>query len=214
VKDRPLDPTPVASPSAAPAPAEPVREEIVPGPPVGATPELTVTVPEQEPVQSRLLVVLWLLVVGAGLAALVAAMVPVGPTWLDGAGAVAVVTAYSWALAARTGGRPVVFGALALALGGAVLALDQDYLRTGAAVMTCVVSAVLGVMATTPAVQFTRAARECVIAVLVASAPTAATRTATTHSRAARKNRTAGVVAMTPSTAETTQVITAAPVRR
>jgi len=152
-----------------------VREEIVPGPPVGATPELTVTVPEQEPIQSRLLVVLWLLVVGAGLAALVAAMIPVGPAWLDGAGAVAVVTAYSWALAARTGGRPVVFGALALALGGAVLAVDQDYLRTGAAVMTCVVSAVLGVMATTPAVQFARAARECVIAVLVAGVGALAT---------------------------------------
>ena len=176
MKDRPLDRTPVASPpSAARAPEEPLREEIVPGPPVGATPELTVTVPEQEPIQSRLLVVLWLLVVGAGLAALVAAMIPVGPAWLDGAGAVAVVTAYSWALAARTGGRPVVFGALALALGGAVLAVDQDYLRTGAAVMTCVVSAVLGVMATTPAVQFARAARECVIAVLVAGVGALAT---------------------------------------
>ena len=35
--------------------------------------------------------------------------------------------------------------------------------------MTCVVSAVLGVMATTPAVQFVRAARECVVAVLVAA---------------------------------------------
>ena len=34
-----------------------------------------------------------------------------------------------------------IFGALALALGAAVLALDESYLRTGAAVMTCVVSA-------------------------------------------------------------------------
>jgi hypothetical protein len=56
-----------------------------------------------------------------------------------------------------------------------VLLLDQDYLRTGAAVMTCVVSAVLGVMSTTPAVQFARAARECVIAVLVAAVGALAT---------------------------------------
>ncbi len=112
---------------------------------------------------------LWLLVVAGGLAALVAALIPTGPPWLDGVGAVAVVTAYSWGLAARTGGRPVVFGALTLALGVAVLLLDQDYLRTGAAVMTCVVSAVLAVMATTPAVRFVHAARECVIAVLIAA---------------------------------------------
>jgi hypothetical protein len=149
--------------------SEPVREEIVPGPAAApAGPELTVSVPDREPVQNKLLVALWLLVVAGGLAALVAALLPRGPVWLDGAGAVAVVTAYSWALAARTGGRPVVFGGLTLALGLLVLLLDQDYLRTGAAVMTCVVSAVLGVMATTPAVRFARAARECVVAVLIA----------------------------------------------
>jgi len=158
-----------------PPPAEPVHEEVVAGPATGAAPELTVTVVDREPVQNRLLVAVWVLVVGAGLAALVAALVPAGPSWLDGAGAVVVVTAYSWALAARTGGRPVVFGALALALGALVLVLDQDYLRTGAAVMTCVVSAVLGVMATTPAVQFVRAARECLVAVLVAAVGALAT---------------------------------------
>ncbi|HCB05800.1 MAG TPA: hypothetical protein DEQ43_16405 [Nocardioides bacterium] len=152
-----------------------MHEEIVPGPPVGATPELTVTVPDREPVQSRLLVVVWVLVVGAGLAALVAALVPIGPAWLDGVGAVTVVTAYTWGLAARTGGRPVVFGTLALVLGALVLLLDQDYLRTGAAVLTCVVSAVLGVMATTPAVRFSRAARECAIAVLIAGVGAMAT---------------------------------------
>ncbi len=141
----------------------------MPGSIAGATPELTVTVADDDPVHSRLLVALWLLVVAGGLAALICALIPVGPGWLDGAGAVAVVTAYTCGLAARTGGRPVVFGALALALGVLVLVLDLDYLRTGAAVMTCVVSAVLGVMATTPAVRFVRAARECVVAVLVAA---------------------------------------------
>ena len=129
----------------------------------------TVAVPDREPVQNRLLVALWVLVAGAGLAALVAALVPVGPPWLDGVGAVVIVTAYTWALAARTGGRPVVFGTLALALGALVLLLDQDYLRTGAAVMTCVVSAVLGVMATVPAVRFVRAARECLVGFLIAA---------------------------------------------
>lgn len=151
-----------------------MHEEVVAGA-AGAAPELTVTVADHEPVQSRLLTAGWLVVVAAGLAALVAALVPVGPSWLDGVGAVAVVSAYSWALAARTGGRPVVFGALAFVLGVLVLVLGQDYLRTGAAVMTCVVSAVLGVMATTPAVRFVRAARECVVAVLIAAVGALAT---------------------------------------
>jgi hypothetical protein len=148
---------------------EPVHEEVVPGPRGGPTSELTLTVPDEEPPHSRALVTLWLLVVAAGLAALVCALVPVGPAWLDGVGAVAVVTAYTWGLSARTGGRPVIFGGLALALGVLVLVLDLDYLRTGAAVMTCVVSAVLGVMATTPGVRFVQSARECVVAVLVAA---------------------------------------------
>ena len=113
--------------------------------------------------------VLWSIVLLAGLAALVAAMLPVGPPWLGGAGAVTVTTAYAWALAARTGGRPFIFGGLALALGVLVLVTDESILRTGAAAMTCVVSAVLAVMATVPAVRFVQACREVVIAVLVAA---------------------------------------------
>jgi hypothetical protein len=152
-----------------PVVADTVHEEVVPGPVAGAAPELTVTVIDEAPVHNRFLVALWVLVVAGGVAALVAALVPTGPAWLDGVGAVAIVTAYTWGLAARTGGRPVVFGVLTLVLGVLVLWVDQDYLRTGAAVMTCVVSAVLAVMATTPAVQFARAARECVVAVLIAA---------------------------------------------
>jgi len=86
-----------------------------------------------------------------------------------------VVTVYTWALAARAGGRPVVFGTLALVLGVAVVASDEPVLRTGAAVMTCVVSAVLAVMVTVPAVRFTQAARETVLAVLVAAVGALAT---------------------------------------
>jgi hypothetical protein len=111
----------------------------------------------------------------AGTAALVAATVPVGPPWLGGAGAVAVVTVYVCALAARTGGRPVVFGGLALAAGVAVVVTDIPTLRTGAAVMTCVVAAVLAVMATVPAVTYLKAAREAVVAVLVAAVGALAT---------------------------------------
>ena len=111
----------------------------------------------------------WCVLVALGLAALVCAMVPVGPGWLGHAGAVTVASTYAWALSARTGGRPLVFGFLAAALGVAVVVTDEDYLRTGAAVMTCVVAAVLAVMATVPAVTFARAARECVVAVLIAA---------------------------------------------
>lgn len=118
---------------------------------------------------SRLPVVLWVLVVLGGLAGLAACVADVGPGWVCGAGSVAIVTAYSWALAARTGGRPVVVGLLALVLGVAVVLSDDDSLRTGAAVLTCVVSAVLAVMATVPAVRFVHVVREVLIAVLIAA---------------------------------------------
>ena len=117
----------------------------------------------------------WGLLVLAGAVALGAAMVPVGPGWLAGAGAVAVSAAYAWALAARTGGRPVVFGALALAMGVAVLVSDDVRLRTGAAVLTCVASAVLGVMATVPARRFRHAAREVAVALVIAAVGALAT---------------------------------------
>lgn len=119
--------------------------------------------------QSRALVALGALTVLGGLACLVLAMVPVGPDWLDGAGSVAVVTAYTWALAARTGGRPLVFGGLALGLGVLALAWDQAELRVGAAVLTCAVTAVFAVMATVPAVHYLQAVRECLVALLLAA---------------------------------------------
>ncbi len=124
---------------------------------------------------ARAVVAGWCLVVLGGLAALVAAIVPAGPTWLAGVGAVAVASSYSWALAARTGGRPAIFGSVALIVGIVVLVLDLDALRTGAAVVTCVISSVLAVMATVPAVRFVQAARETVIAILIASVGALAT---------------------------------------
>lgn len=119
---------------------------------------------------SRLPIVVWAIAVLAGLAALLSACVgEVGAGWICGAGAVAITTAYSWALAARTGGRPVVVGTLALVLGVAVVVVDDDRLRTGAAVLTCVVAAVLAVMVTVPAVKFVHAVREVVVAIVIAA---------------------------------------------
>jgi hypothetical protein len=124
---------------------------------------------------SRVPVVAWVLVVVAGLGALAACVADRDQGYLCGAGSVAIVTAYSWALAARTGGRPVVVGVVALVLGVVVVVSDDDSLRTGAAVLTCVVSAVLAVMATVPAIRFVHAVREVVIAVLIAAVGALAT---------------------------------------
>jgi hypothetical protein len=104
---------------------------------------------------------------GAGV--LVAAMLGFLPRDVGELGSVAVATSFSWALAARVGGRPMVFGAVALAVGGAVVWLDRDFLTTGAAVMTGVVSAVLAVMATVPAVTALRVLREVLVATGVAA---------------------------------------------
>ena len=65
-------------------------------------------------------------VVLAGLVALVVAALGLAPEVASTAGAIAVSVAYVWALAVRTGGRPVVFGLLSLAIGVAVLLSDSE----------------------------------------------------------------------------------------
>ncbi len=112
----------------------------------------------------------WLLVTLAGVGLLCCEIADIGPDWLAGVGAVTVAASYTWALSVRTGGRPIVYGLLAVALGAAVLWWDHDVLRNGAAVLTAVVSGVFAVMATVPAVKFGHAAREVVVAVTLASA--------------------------------------------
>ena len=138
-------------------------------------------------VRSRLFAVLWVIVTLAGAALLVVGLfgtellttdrltLPAGlPTidltspWLPQIGSVVVATTYVWALAARTGGRPVVFGALTAVVGVVTLWADRDVLRSGAAVMVCVISAVLAILATVPAVKLRHAIREVVVASLVA----------------------------------------------
>ncbi|GAA1508585.1 hypothetical protein [Nocardioides humi] len=124
---------------------------------------------------SRAPLVTWFTLVVLATAALVCAMVPVGPEWLGTAGAVTVATTFTWGLAARTGGRSLVFAPLALGCGLVAVASDNDLLLTGAAVGTSAVAAVLGVMITVPAAGIATAARECVVGLLVAGVGAMAT---------------------------------------
>ena len=105
---------------------------------------------------------LLLLLVGIGCLALGAT--PDAPAWVGEAGGVLVAVMFTAGLVARTGGRTCVYGALALALGAAVVVTDEPMLRTGAAVLTCVVTAVFAVMATVPAVTTLQAVREVLVA--------------------------------------------------
>jgi hypothetical protein len=115
------------------------------------------------------------LVAGAGAAVLVAAMLGFAPRFYAVGGSVAVATSFTWALSARVGGRPLVFGGVALAIGCGVVWLDRDFLTTGAAVLTAVVSAVLAVMVTVPALTALRVLREVLLAVAVAAVGALAT---------------------------------------
>jgi hypothetical protein len=114
-------------------------------------------------------------VVLASATALVAALMGYAGDWLADAGAVATTTAYAWGLAARTGGRSVIFSLLALALGGVVVALDENALRSGAAVVTAVLTAVFAVMVTVPAGGLVAAVRETVVTLLVSAIGSMAT---------------------------------------
>jgi hypothetical protein len=114
-------------------------------------------------------VTVWCGIVLAGLVAILAAALDLAPEIVSTVGGIAITVAYVWALAVRTGGRPIVFGALALAIGAAVLLTDQDAVRSGAAVLATSLSAVLAVMLTKPAVTVVGAAREVVGASVVAA---------------------------------------------
>lgn len=108
--------------------------------------------------------------VGVGVLLLALALADLGPSWFDQAGAVTVTTTYTAALAVRTGGRPVVFGAFALALGLFAVLSDLDHVRAGASVLAATCTAVLAVMATVPAVKFRHAVREVLVAVSISAA--------------------------------------------
>lgn len=105
----------------------------------------------------------------AGLALGVTAALDVGPDWFDRAGAVTIATVFTTVLALRTGGRPWVFGALALAIGLATVVFDHNAVRSGAAVLTAAATSVLAVMLTVPARRIRHAAREVLVALAVAA---------------------------------------------
>ena len=112
---------------------------------------------------------IWLAVALTGAGLLCVAMADLGPTWLPGVGAVIVSTAYTWAICARTGGRPVVYSLLALILGGLAIGLDREFLRGGAAACTAVLTAVLAVISTVPAARFSSVVREVLVATTLAA---------------------------------------------
>lgn len=164
------EPAPAAPPVTAPVPEE-GDHGAAPGAEAAAPVDLPPPGPGLE-VSPRTRGVLWLLaglVLLTGVAALVAAALGRGPGWLDGVGAVAVATVLSWALAVRTGGRPWVTAALALAIGGTAVVVDTAVLRTGAAVLTTVTGGVLAVMLTVPAATYWRACREVLVATVLAA---------------------------------------------
>lgn len=107
--------------------------------------------------------------VATGAVLLALAMLDLGPAWLDQVGAVLVTTTYTAALAVRTGGRPVVFGSLALTLGVVAVVSELEHVRAGAAVMAATITAVLAVMATVPAVRFRNAVQEVLVAVAISA---------------------------------------------
>ncbi|MBD8868115.1 hypothetical protein [Nocardioides donggukensis] len=110
----------------------------------------------------------WWLAMAAAVGLIAASALEVGPARGDEVAAVLVSTCYTVALAIRTGGRPLVFGGVALLLGGAAVLADLPTVRDGAAVLTAVAAGVLAVMATVPAVRFRAAVGEALLAAVIA----------------------------------------------
>ena len=161
--------------------------ETTPSPPEPATPPKPVAPPPTGPELApegprRTLLTFWFAVLLVGTAALawsaitgivhdsntVSRLGP-PPAWLDGAGAVAVVTALSWLLATRTAGRAVISAGLALALGVASLLVGGRVLPTTHVITAAPVGSVYAVMVTVPAVTWWKAVREALVATVVAA---------------------------------------------
>jgi len=116
----------------------------------------------------RALTVLWFAGVLAGLVGVVLPWTPVDvPEYVPRAAAVAVTTLFTYGLAVRTGGRPLIAGGLALALSAAAVLSQVAVLLAAAALSTTVVAALLAVMATTPAARFILVVREVLVATAV-----------------------------------------------
>src|SRR5690606_36426821 len=100
---------------------------------------------------ARTRLVAWSMVLIAGVLWLAADPLRFDPDGGDGAGAVLVLASDAWAVMPRSGGVQVVFSAVAGVIGVLAVFSDGAVLRSGAALLTCVTSALLAVVLTVPA---------------------------------------------------------------
>lgn len=113
----------------------------------------------------RVALAVWATALLAGLVGVALPWTPLDePPWVPLAGAVTVTTVFTFGLAVRTGGRPLISGGLALALSAAAVLSGSAVLLAGATVATAVVAAVLGVLATKPAARTVLVVREVLVA--------------------------------------------------
>ncbi|MEO5711094.1 MAG: hypothetical protein ABIQ59_14900 [Nocardioidaceae bacterium] len=145
------------------------------GPATGHDLETPEPIPPPKPARVRrwpglLFRTLWTVLVLAGLIAVAPAWTPYdAPAWVTNAGAVTLTTTSAFALAVRTGGRPLLTGGLTLVLACAAVLTQQPMLLAAAAISTATIGTVLGVMVTIPAARVPAVARECLVAVVVAA---------------------------------------------
>lgn len=119
----------------------------------------------RSPGRRRVALAVWWAALLLGVVGVAMPWTPLGePAWVPLAGAVTVTTLYTFGLAVRTGGRPLVSGGLALALAGGAVLFGSAVLLAGATVATAVVAALLGVLATKPAARTVLVVREVLVA--------------------------------------------------
>lgn len=123
--------------------------------------------PAQRPLRMAWLALVALLAVGLGYG--YATDFEGFATWLQAGLAGGLTVLLSWGLANRAGGRPWLVAAFCLVLVGAAWGTGWRPLMAGGAVATAVLTAALGVLGTQPAPRFQAAAREALIATLVAA---------------------------------------------
>ena len=126
------------------------------------------SVPRADGVVHRTVLGAWLVILLAAAVGVILVRVSDGvPDLVRQISGSALSVALAFALAVRTGGRPVWAAVLTGALAVAAFTTDWEPLLAGAAVGTGVLAAVLGVMATIPAATFGRAIREAVVATAI-----------------------------------------------
>lgn len=82
-------------------------------------------------------------------------------------GGACIGLAFTWALAARTGGPKMLVAALAGAVGLIAIASDAAPLRTGASIATAAIASILGIVLTRPAASLFGALKETLLALAV-----------------------------------------------